>query len=66
MVVCRADMHTFAFADALQFVIYTEEFKTSKHRLDGFLQQHEFSHRWSITLFKVEDTEIIEYVLACK
>ena len=63
LIVHRADIQTFALKNALQFGIFPEDVKASKHWLDGFLQRHEFSLRRSTTLFKLEDADIIKRAL---
>ncbi|KAF6339739.1 hypothetical protein mRhiFer1_008018 [Rhinolophus ferrumequinum] len=65
LVVRRADIQAFALAVAPQLEIFPEEFKASRHWLDGFLQRYELSLR-STTLFKLEDTEVIKRALAFK
>lgn len=66
LIVRRADIQTFALKNALQFDIFPEDFKASRHWLDGFLQRHEFSLRRSTTLFKLEDADIIKRALTFK
>ena len=66
LIVRRADIQTFALKNALQFGIFPEDVKASKHWLDGFLQRHEFSLRRSTTLFTLEGADIIKHALTFK
>ncbi|KFM74335.1 Cysteine dioxygenase type 1, partial [Stegodyphus mimosarum] len=66
LVVRRADIQKFALETAIEFDISTEEFKASSHWLDNFLKRYELSLRRSITLFKLEDNEVVKRALAFK